>query len=203
VKRKCETLNLGEDWIDWVEANGKIVMTEKTSGRLRRGILLCASLCLAAAGAGAGSNSTYSFLRADVGARAAALAGSFVSITDDRPPSSTIPPPWLPWMPTAGRQASSNTSSISTPATWSTRASLKIWGISGRACSIPNYGSFTETDENGNERGNFSAGDVALALGYGNTIRENLYWGGPSSSSTPPLRGIPPLRSPPTRGSFS
>ena len=153
-------------------------MTEKTSGRLRRGILLCASFCLAAAGAGAGSNSTYSFLRADVGARAAALAGSFVSITDD-PTALFYNPAALATMDARRGSAGffKHLLDINSGHLVYTRE-FEGLGHFGAGVLYTNYGSFTETDENGNERGNFSAGDVALALGYGNTIRENLYWGG-------------------------
>ncbi len=153
-------------------------MTDKTSGRLRRGILLCASLCLAAAGAGAGDNTTYSFLRADVGARAAALAGSFVSITDD-PTALFYNPAALATMDARRGSAGffKHLLDINSGHLVYTRE-FEDLGHFGAGVLYTNYGSFTETDENGNEQGNFSAGDVALALGYGNTIRENLYWGG-------------------------
>ncbi len=45
-------------------------------------VVLAALFFLACRGSAA-DNTTYSFLRADVGARAAGLAGSFVSITND------------------------------------------------------------------------------------------------------------------------
>jgi hypothetical protein len=169
---------LGKEWIDWGVKNEKRVMTEKSPGRMRRGILLCASVFLAAAGAGAGSNTTYSFLRADVGARAAALAGSFVAITND-PTALFYNPAALATMDAHRGSAGffKHLLDINSGHLVYTRE-FEDLGHFGAGVLYTNYGSFTETDESGNERGTFSAGDLALTVGYGNAIQENLYWGG-------------------------
>jgi hypothetical protein len=40
-----------------------------------------------------------------------------------------------------------------------------------------NYGTFDQTDESGTITGSFNASDIAISLGYGNTIEENLTFG--------------------------
>ncbi len=50
-------------------------------------------------------------------------------------------------------------------------------GYFGAGISYINYGSFTATDELGNDLGSFSAGDVALTLNYSNYLAENFSYG--------------------------
>jgi hypothetical protein len=50
-------------------------------------------------------------------------------------------------------------------------------GSFGAGILYTNYGSFTETDEAGNEIGSFSAGDLALSVGYSNAVDTSLSYG--------------------------
>ncbi len=138
---------------------------------------LAALSLIAARGIGA-DNTTYSFLRADVGARAAALAGSFVSATND-PTAFLYNPASLATMD-AGRGSAGFFKHLLdiNSGYLSYTHQFENLGFFGAGVVYTNYGSFTETDEGGNERGTFGAGDVALALGYANQLQENLFWGG-------------------------
>jgi hypothetical protein len=139
--------------------------------------MLCACLCLLAGRAGAGSNTAYSFLRADVGARAAALAGSFVAVTND-PTALFYNPAALATMDAHRGSAGffKHLLDINSGHLSYTHQFEGV-GFFGAGLIYTNYGSFTETDESGNERGTFRAGDMALVIGYGNQIQENLLWG--------------------------
>ena len=123
------------------------------------------------------SGSTYRFLRNDVSARSAALAGSFLAITDD--PNSLF----------------YNTAALST--VQSPKGSIGFFkqlldintgyvsyaqefsniGTFGAGVVYTNYGSFTKTDDVGTILGSFNAGDLALSVGYSNILQENLYYG--------------------------
>ncbi len=123
------------------------------------------------------SGSTYRFLRNDVGARSAALAGSFLAITDD-PNSlfynmaalSTIQGP----KGSIGffkQLLDINTGYVSYA------QEISDVGTFGAGVVYTNYGSFTKTDDVGTVLGSFNAGDFALSVGYSNVIQENLYYG--------------------------
>jgi len=135
--------------------------------------------CLASAAAACGqSNTVYSFLRSDAGARPAAMAGSFVSVSND---------------PTVLFYNPAGISTLDVP-----RGSVGFFkhlldinaGYAVYSQEIPeighfaagvlytNYGSFDETDDLGNTLGTFSASDLAITLGYGGVLEENLYYGG-------------------------
>ncbi len=140
-------------------------------------VVLAALLVLAGRGSAA-DNSTYSFLRADVGARAAGLAGSFVSVTND-PTAFFYNPASLATLDDHRGSAGffKHLLDINSGYVSYTHQFENI-GFFGAGVVYTNYGTFTETDESGNERGTFGAGDMALAIGYGNLIQENLFWGG-------------------------
>ncbi len=132
---------------------------------------------LTARGIGA-DNTTYSFLRADVGARAAALAGSFVAVTND-PTAFLYNPASLATMDARRGSAGFFKQLLDINSGYiSYTRQFEDLGFFGAGVVYTNYGSFIKTDEGGNELGTFGAGDVALALGYGNQIQENLFWGG-------------------------
>lgn len=125
----------------------------------------------------AGSNTTYNFLRADVSARAAAMAGSFVSIPGD--PNSIFYNPAS--LGTIDRRRGSlgflkHLMDINSGYISYTQPFEDI-GIFSAGITYFNYGSFDETDELGNILGNFSANDIALSIGYSNLFEENLYYG--------------------------
>jgi hypothetical protein len=123
------------------------------------------------------AQATYDFLKLDVSPRAAALAGSFVAAGDD---------PNIIFYNPAGINLLSGT-----PASFSflkylmdiNAASLaysrEFEGIGRFAAGIQyiNYGTFTRADEVGTELGTFSAGEMALLIGYGNQLDKNFYYG--------------------------
>ncbi|MCK5086682.1 MAG: PorV/PorQ family protein, partial [Melioribacteraceae bacterium] len=58
-------------------------------------------------------------------------------------------------------------------------STFEIAGIGkfGAAIQYVNYGNFTEANQFGDRTGEFGAGDLALILGYANSISENFYYG--------------------------
>lgn len=132
---------------------------------------------MTAACALAASNTTYSFLRNDVGARAAALAGSFVSVTGD-PNAIFYNPAGLATLDVSCGSAGffKNVLDINS-GHLSYSQKFEDLGYFGAGVIYTNYGTFTETDEAGNELGSFNAGDLALIAGYSNQLQENLFWG--------------------------
>ena len=134
------------------------------------------SLVLLAAGSAYGQ-STYDFLNLDVSAHEAALAGSMMARTDD--------PTGFYYNPALSVDASDRAVSfgflkhvldINGGYLFST-FQLHGEGYFGAGISYINYGSFTATDELGNDLGSFSAGDVALTLNYSNYLAENFSYG--------------------------
>jgi hypothetical protein len=122
-------------------------------------------------------NTTYSFLRLDNGARSAAMAGSFVSITDD-PSVIFYNPAGLGTLTSS--QASfgflkhlldinSGYAAYGQP--------FRDWGWFGVGISYINYGSFTQTDEVGNNLGTFHANEFALLGGYSNLVYDVIHYG--------------------------
>jgi hypothetical protein len=123
------------------------------------------------------SNSTYDFLRNDVSARAAALAGSFVSIADD-PNTIFYNPAGLGTMTQTRASVgffkhlldiNSGYASIATQ--------IPNFGNIGAGIVYINYGEFKQTGDEGQDLGTFGAGELALSLGYGGTLQEGLNYG--------------------------
>jgi len=155
--------------IDWAKVKGKLLVS--------RVLAIFVGIILAAAYSLAGSNTGYSFLRGDAGARSAALAGSFVSVTGD--PNSIF------YNPAALSTLTQSTGSISfqkhlidiNSGALSYAQELDEIGHVSAGLMYYNYGSFDETDNSGNALGTFSANDIALSVGYSNLFEENLHWG--------------------------
>lgn len=142
----------------------KLILSLFTSGT----IIFCAS---------AQGQTTYNFLRLDVDARSASLAGSFVSMTNDI------------------NGIFYNPSSLTTLE--SPRASIgffkylmdinsgnaafglkyKDWGYFGIGVRYVNYGTFDKYDENYVNIGTFSANDFAINLSYANIYLDHLSYG--------------------------
>jgi hypothetical protein len=117
----------------------------------------------------AGSNATYDFLRTDVSARAGAMAGSYVTMTNDVT-SIFYNPAGLSTLEKPAGSLNSGYVGYSQP--------YEDLGYFGVGILYVNYGSFEETDDLGTKTGNtFGASDLALSLGYSNVLEENLYWG--------------------------
>lgn len=122
-------------------------------------------------------NSAYDFLRNDVGARAAALGGSFLTSVDD---ANTIfyNPAGLATL--TSRQVSvgffkhlldinSGYASFGTE--------IPGLGFIGGGVVYINYGEFKRTGEEGQDLGTFGASELALTAGYGGQLQPGLNYG--------------------------
>jgi hypothetical protein len=143
----------------------------------KNGIILGLLLVAAPWCARSESNSVFNFLRNDVSPRAAALAGSFVTITND--PNSIF------YNPAALSTLENPTGSIGffkhlvdiNAGYLSYGQQYEDLGYFGAGIQYTNYGTFDRTDEIGNALGTFSASDFALTLGYSNLFEENVHYG--------------------------
>jgi hypothetical protein len=140
-------------------------------------VLTFLSLSLLAATALSATNTVFNFLRTDMSARPAALAGSFFAISDD--PTTLFYNPASLGTLTAPRLSASFFKNL-----LDVNAGSVVYGQSFDAVGTfaagviyENYGSFTETDEVGNALGSFTASDVAVVVGYANALDNNLYYG--------------------------
>jgi len=123
------------------------------------------------------AQNTYDFLKLDMSARAASLAGSYVTNDDD--PNVIFYNPagmgLLQGIPVSfsfvKHVLDINLASLA----YST--DLKNIGRMGAAIEYINYGSFTATDDYGNKTGTFGAGELAALVGYSNYLGENFYYG--------------------------
>ena len=115
---------------------------------------------------------TFSFLRNDIGARAAGLNGSFVSMTND--------PNVLFYNPGALTSLTESKGSAGflkhlldvNGGYLSYSRPLEGIGTMGAGILYMDYGSFTQTDESMNTLGTFGARDIALIVGIGRAIDE-------------------------------
>jgi hypothetical protein len=138
------------------------------------GVLL---VCACAASAATGQT-VFNFLRNDVGARAAGMAGSFVTVAND-PTSLFYNPAALGTLDASRGGVGFFKHLLDVNAGYAVY-SQEIPEIGRFAAGIlyTNYGSFDETDDVGNTIGSFTAADMAFTVGYANTFEQNLYYGG-------------------------
>lgn len=123
------------------------------------------------------TNTVYNFLRNDVSPRASALAGSFVTITND-PNSIFYNPAALSTLETPMGSIGFFKHLLDINAGYvSYSQSYEDLGYFGAGILYTNYGTFDETDDLGNNLGTFSATDFALMLGYSNLFEESLHYG--------------------------
>jgi hypothetical protein len=122
----------------------------------------------------ASDNSTYEFLRSDVSARSAAMAGSFVSIQNDIN-TMFYNPAGLATIeqPQASFGFTKNLLDVNAGYAAYGQQYNDV-GIFGVGINYVNYGSFDRTDDLQNVLGTFSAGEFAMLFGYGYTPEENL-----------------------------
>jgi hypothetical protein len=123
------------------------------------------------------SNTTYNFLKLDIGARAAALGGSFITGTND---VNTIF-----YNPAALSTLTEKQAAIgffkylldinSGNIAFSQR--FKDAGYFGAGIRYINYGSFEGYDEQSVNFGTFGANEIALSLGYSNMYENNFHYG--------------------------
>ncbi|PIW69480.1 MAG: hypothetical protein COW08_06930 [Ignavibacteriales bacterium CG12_big_fil_rev_8_21_14_0_65_30_8] len=120
---------------------------------------------------------TYEFLRLDLSPRAGALGGSFVSNNDD--------PNVIFYNPAGLKLIQDQKISFSyvnhlldiNLASVSYNQDVGDLGRFGAAIEYISYGSFTQADQFGTKTGEFSAGELALLVGYANNFEENFYYG--------------------------
>ena len=119
----------------------------------------------------------FAFLRNDVGARSAALAGSVVALTND-PAALFVNPASLATLesPSAGAGFFKHLLDINAGYAVYGRQ-LEGIGAVGAGVLYTNYGTFDRTDDFGNTTGTFTASDLAASLGYSNELQQNLTYG--------------------------
>ncbi len=121
--------------------------------------------------------STFDFLRNDVGARAASLAGSFISMTED-PNTIFYNPAGLGTMGGPYGSVGFFKHLLDINAGYVSFAEpLSDIGTIGAGILYTNYGSFDQTDDLGNALGTFNANDFAFVAGFSDMLDENLYYG--------------------------
>ena len=123
------------------------------------------------------SNSTFEFLRNDASARAAALGGSFLTVTDD--PNSIF---YNPADLTTIRNRKISIGFFkhlldinSGYASYGTE--IPELGFVGAGVMYINYGEFKRTGEEGQNLGTFSAGELALVAGFADELLPELNYG--------------------------
>jgi hypothetical protein len=123
------------------------------------------------------TTTAFNFLRTDVGARAAGLAGSFVSVAND-PVSLFYNPAGIATLDSARGAIGYFKNLLDFNSGYAVYGrSIADVGYVAAGIVYANYGSFDQTDEAGTITGTFSASDLAFTLGYGNTLEENLTFG--------------------------
>ncbi|MBI5472083.1 MAG: type IX secretion system protein PorQ [Ignavibacteriae bacterium] len=125
----------------------------------------------------AANNTVYDFLRTDMSARAGALAGSYVTITNDVT-SIFYNPAGLSTLEKPSGSLGFFKHLLDINSGYVTYSQpYEDLGYFGVGVQYMNYGTFNETDDLGNVIGEFNASDLAVSLGYSNAIEENLFWG--------------------------
>ena len=137
-------------------------------------LVACSTVTLQAAG----TTTAFSFLRNDASARAAALAGSFITVADDPNAIFYNPAGLATIMDRRGSIGFFKHLMDINAGCASYSMDVADVGRFGAGIVYTNYGSFTETDAVGNTLGTFSANDLALSVGYATSLEENVYIGG-------------------------
>ena len=147
------------------------------NGKMVRFAAACVLFLMPGSTLWGGANTVYNFLRNDVGARAAALAGSFTTVQGD--------PNALFYNPASLATLQSSSGSVGffkhlldiNAGHVSFSTELQDLGRFGAGIVFTNYGSFDGADLLGNPTGTFNANDVALSIGYAFSMEENLFLG--------------------------
>ena len=140
--------------------------------------IVCIGFLIPASFSVAQENGTYDFLRLDMNARAAALNGSFVSMTND-PNLLYYNPSGLPTLEHPAASVSFIKHLLDVNAGSVTYAQrYEDLGTFAAGIAYINYGSFDRTDESMNILGSFSASELALTAGWGTEVAENTLFGG-------------------------
>lgn len=157
--------------------------------RSARWLFIPLLLLVVAGAARGGTNTAYTFLRGDVGARAAAMAGTFVSIADD--------PNCLFYNPAGSATLSVPSGSLGffkhlmdiNAGSLAYAHPLEGVGVLSAGIVYYNYGSFDRTDDLGNTLGTFTASDLAFAAGFSGMLEENLTYGASAKIITSQIAG--------------
>ncbi len=134
--------------------------------------LLSFVFCFSAVLTSAQDKGTFSFLRNEIGARASAMNGSFVSMTDD-PNLLFYNPGALTTLPRSEASAGFLKHLLDVNGGYiSYSRPLEGIGTLGAGVIYMDYGSFDQTDESMNILGSFSARDLALVVGVARSLDE-------------------------------
>jgi len=119
----------------------------------------------------------FEFLRNDVGARAAALGGSFVTASDD-PNLLFANPAGLATL-SARRVSIGFFKHLLDMNAGYVSLGMEVPGLGfvGGGINYMNYGEFKRTGEEGQDLGTFGAGDVSITAGYASELRTGLTYG--------------------------
>lgn len=154
----------------------RILLRRPSLWSLRKPLVLAALLFSGAAEL-YGGGETYAFLRNDVGARAAALGGSFITGVDD--------PNLIFYNPAGLGSLGSRRISFgffkhlldinSGYASFGTE--VPGFGFVGAGVVYINYGDFRRTDEDGQDLGTFGAGEFAASVAYAGELHPQVVYG--------------------------
>ncbi|MEW5798647.1 MAG: type IX secretion system protein PorQ [Bacteroidota bacterium] len=124
-----------------------------------------------------GERPTYDFLRQDVGARASAMAGSFVSMHGD--PAGIFYNPASIGTALSPQAVFGYTNHLLDINAGFAAYSQEVQdiGVIGLGVNYINYGTFDETDALANKLGTFGASDMALSMSVARVYEENIYYG--------------------------
>ncbi|NUN69384.1 MAG: type IX secretion system protein PorQ [Bacteroidetes bacterium] len=125
----------------------------------------------------AGDRPTFLFLQHDVSARAAAMAGSVVSMAAGPAGVFTNPATiGLDSIPLAEFGYTSHLLDINAGFAAYSQPFSSI-GVMGFGIQYVNYGTFDQTDDLANKLGTFTAGDLAASVTLSQVYEENLFYG--------------------------
>ena len=138
---------------------------------MKKLFLLILSFNVLLAFAQIGGTNTYEFLNVPVSARIGSLGGNLISVKDNDP-TLTLTNPSLMNEEMSGMLTLSylNYFADINHGYASYIQDFKKAGTYSLGVKYIDYGAFLETDEGGNELGNFSAGEYAFVLGWGKSI---------------------------------
>ncbi|MCB0400951.1 MAG: type IX secretion system protein PorQ [Flavobacteriales bacterium] len=126
-----------------------------------------------------GGSNTFEFLNVPVSARTGALGGSVIAVYDSDPAISMVNPSLLnPQMDGMLTLSYLNYFTDINQGYFSYVKDFNKLGTFSAGLKYVNYGTFLETDEAGNEYGNFSASEYALIIGWGKTIVDSTFFVG-------------------------
>jgi hypothetical protein len=123
------------------------------------------------------SNTTFEFLRNDASARAAALGGNFITVSDD-PNSIFYNPADLATLSTRRLSVGFFKHLLDVNAGYASFGTeIPNFGFVGAGLEYVNYGEFKKTGEEGQNIGTFNAGEFAFIASYAGELLPTLNYG--------------------------